>query len=237
MDALCGTCDKCGWRGNDWSFKYQGLCSKCYKQWRKEKAEERRKLKPPNDNVEVADGLLVTRNVLDRLRKQSESDIPHTRFWHLMERCEGFSLFLSLISMLLLIFSYNFLPEFALFLVTCAVFGFVIAFLCKRISKAETEKRKPIVNDRLEELVRERQKRIEDANAFYSSAEWRLLRQKIIDQHGHDCQECGCHITDDFDLTVDHVNPRSIYPDQSLDLSNLRVLCRSCNTRKGNRNP
>jgi 5-methylcytosine-specific restriction endonuclease McrA len=110
-----------------------------------------------------------------------------------------------------------------------------MVFAGNSIQKAETEKLKPIVNARLQELARERQKRIEEANAFYASPEWCLIRQQVIDRQGRVCQECGCHIIDDFDLTIDHVNPRSKYPDQALDLSNLRVLCRNCNARKGNR--
>ncbi len=232
--APYGTCDRCGWTGKDWAFKYQGLCKKCYKQWRKERAEERRRLKAPNENVEVTDGIVVTRNVRDRLRKQAHSDVPFTKTWRLADWCEGIGSFLSLIAMLVLIFSYSFHPEYSPLLVICAVFGFVMIFVGNIIQKAEAAKRNPKVSARLEELARERQERIEEANAFYASAEWRLLRQQVIDQQGRVCQECGRHITDDFDLTVDHVNPRSIHPDQSLDVSNLRVLCRSCNAKKGN---
>jgi hypothetical protein len=36
-------------------------------------------------------------------------------------------------------------------------------------------------------------------------------------------------------LHVDHVKPRSKYPELALDLDNLQILCAACNTRKGDR--
>ena len=39
----------------------------------------------------------------------------------------------------------------------------------------------------------------------------------------------------DFDLHIDHIRPRSIFPELSLDPSNLRVLCRICNFKKAAR--
>lgn len=236
-DAPYSRCNKCGWSGNDWAFKYQGLCSKCYKRWRKEKAEERKKLKIPNDNLEIAPGLIVTRNVKDRLSKQAYSDVPHTQIWHLAGTFELIGYLLSLAAMAVLMFSYNAHPNFAPFLVGFTVLGFVMAAISSRIQKVETDKWRPIVDARLEELARQRQMEIEEASAFYESSEWRLLRQKIIDQQGRICQECNCPIVEDYDLTVDHINPRSKFPDQSLDVTNLRVLCRSCNAKKGNRFP
>ncbi|MBN2295774.1 MAG: hypothetical protein JXM70_25305 [Pirellulales bacterium] len=59
--APFGVCPKCGWEGRDWGFKYRNLCKQCHAKWRKERAEERRKLEPPNENVEVAEGVVVTR--------------------------------------------------------------------------------------------------------------------------------------------------------------------------------
>jgi len=46
------------------------------------------------------------------------------------------------------------------------------------------------------------------------------------------CQECGRRIRNDYDLTVDHIKPRSKFPEFSLDNSNLQVLCRRCNSAK-----
>ncbi len=231
--APYGTCDRCGWSGKDWAFKYQGLCSKCYKQWRKERAEESRRLKPPNENVQITDGIIITKNVHVRLEKEAHSDVPLTRSWHYADLCEGIGYFLSLISMLVLVFTLYLHPWYIPFLIIFAILGFIMAFVSSSVQKAEAAKRQPKVTARLEELARERQKRIEEAKTFYASAEWRLIREQVIEEQKHVCQICGCRITIDNDLTVDHIKPRSKFPELALDKSNLQVLCRRCNSSKG----
>lgn len=53
------------------------------------------------------------------------------------------------------------------------------------------------------------------------------LRQRVMERDGYACTQCG--ITND--LTLDHIHPWSKGgPDT---YGNLRVLCRSCNSRKG----
>jgi hypothetical protein len=71
---------------------------------------------------------------------------------------------------------------------------------------------------------------------FYSGPEWRRLRTYAIGRDGRICQnpECGRYIDSDFDLTVDHIKPKSLFPELALDLSNVQVLCRECNSSKGN---
>ena len=235
MYAPYGTCRKCGWSGQDWAFKYQGLCGKCYKRWRRERAEERKRTRPPNRNVEVAKGLVVTENVRKRLLKRAHCDVPPARRERLAEWCGCAGSFLWLMSMVVLMFTWGRHPRYVPFLVACAALGFVMSLVGGHIEKAEISKRMPIVQSRLEQLARERQKEIEEAEAFYRSAEWQLIRKQVIEEQGAVCQECGVGITDEFDLTVDHVNPRSRFPDGALDVSNLRVLCRRCNSRKGSR--
>ena len=231
--APYGTCRKCGWTGKDWGFKYHGYCKKCHTQWRKEQAEERRSLKPPNENIEIVDGIIVTRNVRERLEKKAHCDVPRTRRMILSDWWEGIVLCISLIALIVLGLTIGFHPEYAPYLVTLAVLGFIIAKVCNRINSDEVAKRMPKVNARLEGLARERQRKIDEMNAFYTSSEWRLVREQVIQEQGRVCQECGSPIKDDFDLTVDHIKPRSKFPELALDKSNLQVLCRKCNSAKG----
>jgi len=51
----------------------------------------------------------------------------------------------------------------------------------------------------------------------------------IIHRDGHQCSRC---LTTD-DLTLDHIVP--VEKGGSDDLDNLQILCRSCNSKKGNR--
>jgi hypothetical protein len=117
--------------------------------------------------------------------------------------------------------------------VICFFSGFVMIYIATSIGTGEANRRIPFVVARIEELARERQKQIDEAVAFYTSPEWRLIRNRIVQRQGHLCQECKRTIKDDFDLTVDHIKPRSKFPELALEESNLRVLCRRCNSSKG----
>jgi len=66
---------------------------------------------------------------------------------------------------------------------------------------------------------------------FYSSMEWRSLREKIFKNKLKKCVKCGSK----YDLEVDHIKPRSKYPDLALSFDNLQILCKKCNVTKGNR--
>ena len=83
------------------------------------------------------------------------------------------------------------------------------------------------------ELAEERKRKIEESEQFYSSPEWNIIRKQVIKKEGRVCAECGHPIRKYSDITVDHIKPRSKYPELSLKTENLRVLCRSCNSRKG----
>lgn len=80
-------------------------------------------------------------------------------------------------------------------------------------------------------LAKERKKRLDETRQFYSSTEWQQVRKQVIQRDGNVCYECGKIIQ--YDITVDHILPRSKYPDLALDVNNLRVLCRRCNSKKG----
>ncbi len=67
--------------------------------------------------------------------------------------------------------------------------------------------------------------------SFYAKPEWLELRGKIFAMYGRKCACCG----DDDHLAIDHIKPRSLYPELELDLDNLQVLCRPCNSRKSNK--
>ena len=68
---------------------------------------------------------------------------------------------------------------------------------------------------------------------FYLTADWRYVRQQVIERDGTICRRCREQIQDLNEVTVDHVKPRSKYPELALVVSNLQVLCRRCNSSKG----
>jgi uncharacterized membrane protein len=236
--APSGTCNKCGWKGRDWAFKYQSLCSKCYQEWKKKKAEARRANRPSNENIEIHGGYIVTRKVRDRLIGEAESRIPMSAVWRQAEKWRSLSflapvLILGLLGLLYIFGLHLPYPEFwiaGMFLV-----GLLINVAMELVQKRESSKRQPQVMERFEQLARERQQQIDEAEQFYQSPEWRLLRNQVLKEHEHICCNCGKSITDNDDLTVDHVLPRSKFPKKALDKSNMQVLCRSCNARKNDK--
>lgn len=66
---------------------------------------------------------------------------------------------------------------------------------------------------------------------FYDSDEWQILRRAALKKYGCKCMKCG---TTKEEMHVDHIKPRSKYPEFELDFSNLQVLCKTCNMKKLN---
>jgi hypothetical protein len=75
----------------------------------------------------------------------------------------------------------------------------------------------------------------EKAIGFYGSDEWRRIRYDALKLHGGRCQCCGAAPTRQAPLHVDHIKPRSRFPELELALNNLQVLCAACNLGKGAR--
>lgn len=70
---------------------------------------------------------------------------------------------------------------------------------------------------------------------FYVSDEWRRVRYEALKIHGGACQCCGAKAEKGKPLHVDHIKPRSKFPDLALDINNLQVLCADCNLGKSAR--
>jgi 5-methylcytosine-specific restriction endonuclease McrA len=68
---------------------------------------------------------------------------------------------------------------------------------------------------------------------FLRSAPWLTLRMVAFERYGNKCQCCGASPSDGAVLQVDHVKPRSKYPELELNIENLQILCRECNIGKG----
>ena len=74
-----------------------------------------------------------------------------------------------------------------------------------------------------------------DNEKFYSSSHWLELRVRVLENNKCCCMMCGASPKEDgIKLHVDHIKPRSKYPELSLDYNNLQVLCEACNIGKSN---
>lgn len=69
---------------------------------------------------------------------------------------------------------------------------------------------------------------------FFCSREWKELRYRVIQTYGARCQCCGATAGDGVQIHVDHIKPRSKFPNLELVFSNLQVLCEPCNVGKSN---
>ena len=67
---------------------------------------------------------------------------------------------------------------------------------------------------------------------FYSSEAWRKLRPVVFSMYGNQCMNPKCGNVNE--LQIDHIKPRSKFPQLALDLNNLQVLCGPCNRKKSN---
>jgi 5-methylcytosine-specific restriction endonuclease McrA len=68
--------------------------------------------------------------------------------------------------------------------------------------------------------------------SFYESREWLELRYRVLKKYGRTCMLCGHK---NGRIHVDHIKPRSKYPQLALVESNLQVLCEACNLGKSNK--
>jgi 5-methylcytosine-specific restriction endonuclease McrA len=69
---------------------------------------------------------------------------------------------------------------------------------------------------------------------FYSSPEWLATRYQVLHVRGNRCEACGTSAQSGAEIHVDHIKPRSIFPELALDPDNLQVLCKDCNVGKSN---
>lgn len=56
-----------------------------------------------------------------------------------------------------------------------------------------------------------------------------MCRNLTLESQGINCLKCGSGEK----INIDHIKPKSKYPERSFDLDNLQVLCNACNREKG----
>ena len=75
--------------------------------------------------------------------------------------------------------------------------------------------------------------RVDPKRLFTAYDKAELLSKRSPDEHGfYECEECHQHFAAE-ELTVDHRDAWS--KGGRTELSNARLTCRACNSRKGNR--
>jgi hypothetical protein len=69
------------------------------------------------------------------------------------------------------------------------------------------------------------------SDQFYNSTDWKKVRDQALATLENVCVQCGTNQK----LSVDHIYPRSKFPEKALELSNTQILCLRCNSSKGNK--
>jgi 5-methylcytosine-specific restriction endonuclease McrA len=64
---------------------------------------------------------------------------------------------------------------------------------------------------------------------FYYTKAWLAVRREVFATYEHRCMRCSA---ENLPLQVDHIKPRSRFPELELELTNLQLLCRKCNMIK-----
>lgn len=59
---------------------------------------------------------------------------------------------------------------------------------------------------------------------------WQKLRYQALKEYGRTCMLCR---TTEGAMHVDHIKPKSKYPELAYEYSNLQILCADCNVGKG----
>ena len=86
-----------------------------------------------------------------------------------------------------------------------------------------------------EQFQKNRRRELAERAAFFKGKAWLSLRYQVLAERGARCECCGASSKDGAKMQVDHIKPRSKYPELALDKSNLQMLCRTCNMGKSNR--
>ncbi len=94
--------------------------------------------------------------------------------------------------------------------------------------KFGSEKPKPIQAESPPTKVKKR--KMSKGEIFVRSPEWRELRQQALDHYGAVCMCCGSV----ENIQVDHIKPKSKFPELALEFLNLQILCWKCNRKKNN---
>jgi 5-methylcytosine-specific restriction enzyme A len=68
-------------------------------------------------------------------------------------------------------------------------------------------------------------------NLLYQSAEWKELRKKVMHRDNYMCTKCKTKNSITNSLQVEHVKPKSIYPELMFDLNNVITLCKRCHAK------
>lgn len=101
---------------------------------------------------------------------------------------------------------------------------------------AEAKRFERRIKSKIKENLAERVLKKEAAhkiNRVHLGHAWKKLRYKALLRSQGRCEACGNGRKQNVILHVDHIKPKKYFPELTLNLNNLQVLCQDCNLGKG----
>jgi len=72
----------------------------------------------------------------------------------------------------------------------------------------------------------------DEKNPAWKGGTDKWFKKRVLKRDNHTCQICG--LKDDEIMVMDHIKPKSIYPELRHEITNLQTLCPNCHARKTN---
>ena len=108
-----------------------------------------------------------------------------------------------------------------------------ISFVCTKCGKDSWrlygETRNRCIGCGHAHVSRKKSRKLSPSVVFTRSREWKNIRGRALEKYGTECLKCGSS----ENIQVDHIKPKSQYPELALDIENLQPLCWDCNKKKG----
>lgn len=111
--------------------------------------------------------------------------------------------------------------------------GLPIPTLGKKPKKTKNRKKLEKLRKQKPVKITSEKPKTKKTDEFYQSFEWKEVRYKVLVKYGPICMLCGWSKADGAKICVDHIKPIRKYPHLKLEISNLQILCDSCNRGKG----
>jgi|SRR3990167_6301904 len=97
----------------------------------------------------------------------------------------------------------------------------------RKISEAHKGRKHPWTSER--NRIDNPSKRGEN-HYYWKGGKWKYIKRLVLIRDNFTCQICG--MREDEIMVVDHIKPKSVFPELELESSNLIVLCPNCHARK-----
>jgi 5-methylcytosine-specific restriction endonuclease McrA len=225
-------CERCGKVKRVKYVPKSKLCRTC--------ASQTRRFSNPLSTV--SNGIVVTKMVENKLKRGAliktamgnEALVNKLKIGESIEtNIIGSCIIICIITLIVSIFHKEWTWITGVIIVSPFLLTYIIYLILERYYAKPRSELKNRIELKFQELAKERQTLIEEQRKFYSSPEWINIRARVIREEGDVCSECNKIIHKKEDVTVDHIRPRSRYPELALNRDNLHVLCRKCNSSKG----